>query len=277
MSKWRQFLKFVLPSVVLIDTVRSCIVVSQLAKKRMEEWEEENNQHILVSTRDILQKIALRCHVSDTDFWPRAVSSRAGINTTQLETSEKTIKPHISNSTNTIPSIIDPFAQLLTAQSIMKIPPSNLDKYQNASTTTSSSHSHNHPEHFETDTRTITSSSNYNKDDKNPSKVEYVTLEDCWTHLVQTLHLLSTTAASQSRVVHAVSEHHQRLQSAILSVVDEIGSRLRRSSWLPELTVKRRSALRYSIFVHGFAQYPTGWEKDRGLVQCVKEIDLSSL
>lgn len=77
----RQGLRIALPTAVACDTIYSCWRVHQMARQRLQEWQEEDDEALRQEVVAKLQRLAGRCATTDRDFWPAALNARLGLPT----------------------------------------------------------------------------------------------------------------------------------------------------------------------------------------------------
>jgi len=282
--KYKRVLQVMVPTVVAVDTLRSCLVVAQLTQQRMkvrcrlfsvacpprspfnetisgqrldlrrltpvrwvqllntvrfslQEWEEEERQEVVASVTHTMKKVMGRCHAGDGNFWPKALSARCGIDIPSALVAADAVPPAGV-------SFEDPLLPLLTpSESGDTIPQTAGDaeaamqseQLADMSDAFSAGHDSKAP--------VPATSARFS----HQSSVIYITLDDVWSHLVQTtMHLSSAAMAQsgQSRLVQAAYEHQHRLVREALAAADTAREWCRGVLPWPQLEVQRRSALR---------------------------------
>lgn len=263
-----------------MDTVRSCIVVTELFKDRMEEWKDDEKKELVADTCGVLDHVIRRCNDSpiDSKFFPASLMDRLEASRRSSPLDTPTHRPNVAHqgvaaSATAIDNhpepghIMSPFDLMLSASSAIAdnqiglaeatVPRSGIDRSSGGLPLRSLPSSDLGPgilssdmtrlmeDDIDIENRRIHDSELTTR--KKAFVVRYVTWNDAWIHAQRLVTMLSEQGL-QTRPAVVVEGILRQTLDIVSTSVNDLCCRVQQFVNIPRVTLVRRSALRWRVY-----------------------------
>ncbi|KAL4525799.1 hypothetical protein Ndes2526B_g09271 [Nannochloris sp. 'desiccata'] len=244
-----------LSALVVGDTFRSCYTISQLAKDRFKEIEQEEHAERVATTAALFRQVATRCQASDgTDFWPTAISQAAGVLPANSSTASASTPQQPPIKYNILEELLRPSTTTSTT-AFEHIPTIEEFEHHHSIEDLSENQDYSQPTPAAASTTALATAA---ASSPAPPPVIYITWDDVWSHLLhtiqQTVQFVAATVeerSGESPLICAGREQQRWVVEVALDSVDTTREWCRGVMLWPQIEFQRLSALRYRVDWHG--------------------------